>query len=1092
MATKMGAAGVRIELKDNSAYSVITTPRATAGIVGFAPKGELNKIQLLTNTSEQTTYFGLGYNNYRYNQGLYAARAVLDAGGFVEYIRPYGEEIDTSDAFKRDLKTDAFVVTFDRDPMNVTKKDASGNPTGKQNTAGTSLQVEYFASTRYKTDGAANYGVTRKINNIAEAVVKNNNVDFNVDAADDYSERSSRSRGDTDMVLFAILNKDPSAANRAYTSYAVTFRDDNGDNDPNTFRVDCTTLPAFGIGDVLYAPVATGDAASKLYAYTVTNVVDRTVSLVATDTVPSGYKPTVLYFCDRENAIADNSDYLTVKTAVTGRGSKLFSALSLTDGGVNALKSLGDGVSISVRDAMQNPNQVRFHTTNEPVAATVDVPDDDGICSIEVTGALSVVPGDTLEATYTMMPTDGETQETPKKTGTIDLVVTAVGETSISATLDPAEFPTVPEGYEDPTWVIKISKPVSDWIDVTGIEASAALLPAIADKLHGEPFGYGSRPVIADIETLEKGSMSVKVTQGSVYYFAAGNKVAILSGGNVTTGTVASVDGYTSTVTLREAVQIEPVEGAEYVLLNLSTTNRTAFATSDGIYVVGSYDMTVPMTSQTETSPVDVEQCTSVFNVAYADGYHIVESSERVLLDSDIGVTFVQLGLASIQYMDVNYTGKVAKVFDLTDEGEAIARLYMSVAYKFAGKLYEFEGTVVPYVYNNMQLSIVDTATAELIGSGAVFMPNDSGILDMFLEDSSYDLSGTLVGGKPNGSMTQIAFNEKDPAIVHNAVWTYNPQNNIGTSTIASAYSLFLDKDNSDVAFIVGAGMGVNNFGLRSYESLNTTVIQAVLNICELRKDCFSLFDGVNETDIEKALAKDMLAARFPAQLGRWGAIYDARPVFYDSIVTLRNVEVAPSVAMASLIMANRADTVFWRPPAGKTNGIVPSAWCTTVRNKRKFSYPEDPNSDIARLSDIHVNPFRTTNDGIYAWMDYTMQMEDTAFNQIHVAMLMAGIHKMFYHYLDGMVFLINDPGLRSTIQSSIQARLDAITYGKPSGFKRAYCICDETNNPPEVVDQNKLYVDIKVEPRKSNRIITLRSEVLSSKTGNTVTMTME
>ena len=107
---KMGAGGVRLEFNDDSGYSQVESPNAVGAVVGFAPKGELNKIQRLTNIAEQELYFGRGFNNPRHNQGMYAARAVINAGGFVEFVRPYGEEIDKTDDFKRDLKTDAFVV----------------------------------------------------------------------------------------------------------------------------------------------------------------------------------------------------------------------------------------------------------------------------------------------------------------------------------------------------------------------------------------------------------------------------------------------------------------------------------------------------------------------------------------------------------------------------------------------------------------------------------------------------------------------------------------------------------------------------------------------------------------------------------------------------------------------------------------------------------------------------------------------------------------------------------------------------------------------------------------------------------------------
>ena len=394
---------------------------------------------------------------------------------------------------------------------------------------------------------------------------------------------------------------------------------------------------------------------------------------------------------------------------------------------------------------------------------------------------------------------------------------------------------------------------------------------------------------------------------------------------------------------------------------------------------------------------------------------------------------------------------------------------------------------MVEYVHNDTQLFIGDTADSEFEGSGLKFILNESGVLEAFLEDESWDLSETVVDGIPTSSVTAVSFNRDDPAVIWNAIWAYEPKNNSSTTTLATAYSLFLDKDKADQTFFVAAGNDINNFGWAGRETLNTTVIQAILNICELRKDCFALFDGVAEQNIDNALKKDVV--RFPSTLGRWGAIYDARPLFYDSMITRRNVEIAPSITMASLITANRSGAIFWYVPAGKDTGIVPSAWCTRVKFERKFNYPEDPDSDIARLCDAHVNPFRTNDDGIFCWGDFTMQMEDSAFNQIHVAMLIAGIHKIFYKYLDGKVFRLNTAALRSQISSDLQAKLNMMRDSNPSAFYDAIAICDDTNNPPEVIDQNKLYVDLKLKPTKSTRYIYLRTEVLATSSGNSITI---
>ena len=207
-----------------------------------------------------------------------------------------------------------------------------------------------------------------------------------------------------------------------------------------------------------------------------------------------------------------------------------------------------------------------------------------------------------------------------------------------------------------------------------------------------------------------------------------------------------------------------------------------------------------------------------------------------------------------------------------------------------------------------------------------------------------------------------------------------------------------------------------------------------------------------------------------------------------DNFYTHNVVDIDKSVQIAALVTANRSGSIFWYPPAGKKKGGVPSAWGTSEKYPRRYSYPEDTTSDIARLINIHVNPTRCTKKGNFFWGDWTLQMEDTAFNQIHVAMLVAGIHKMYYHYLDNYVFDLNTPEVRADIQSTIQASLDSIKNARPSGFYMAECICNETNNPQPVIDQGKLNVWLRIRPTKTARWIQLKTELVKTENGNQVT----
>jgi hypothetical protein len=441
------------------------------------------------------------------------------------------------------------------------------------------------------------------------------------------------------------------------------------------------------------------------------------------------------------------------------------------------------------------------------------------------------------------------------------------------------------------------------------------------------------------------------------------------------------------------------------------------------------------------------------------------------------------LGLAKSQYLDINYDGNSMQVFTLTDEGVAIARMYLAISYRFNGKLYEFDGTIVPYTYNGRQLGIQESAEYELENSGLEFMLNDSGVLDYFLENNSYDLSQTVQNGTLNGSYTAIAYNPDDPAIVNDAVWTYDPQNNNSGSTLSTVWNLFVNKDASDVDMLIAAGVAINAPFSRKNETLNTQVMQAMINVCESRKDCFCVFDGVCEPDIQKAEKKMSPASQL--SLGRWGFLYDGRGVFQDSLYTNSQADVMKSVQMAAIITSNRQGGVWWIPPSGD-EAYVPGAWGTKERFVRSYN-SEDTNCDHAKLSKIHVNATRVNKDGIRIWGDFTLQMQDTAFNQVHVTMLVAGIHKMFYKYLDHKVFKLNTTTLRAQITSDLQDKLNMIKRQNPSGLIEGKVICDDTNNTPEIIDQNFLIVDLKLLPPKSTRWIILRTTVESQKNGKSI-----
>lgn len=1190
MGTKMGfPPGVRIQLRDNSAYSVVENPATTAGIVGFASKGELNKIIQVNTTAEQDTKLGYGYQSYKYNQGMYAARAVLDAGGVVEFVRPYGEEIDRTDPRKRDLKTDAFVVAFDKNAGQY-KCEADQ----------TSFQIEHFAATRFKTDGAAAYGVTRKINNIAEAVTTGKNVDFGLTASEDYADSNKARKWDgehcTDMVLFAIMNRDPSYAYRAFDRFEVVGQPDYG-TDRTSVVVTLSTVPTFTIGDTVLLPASGSKNNNKDTLATVTDIEDKKVTLeIPEDYTTSGAQYfNAIIFSNPDSAVEDGFDYMNIKTAVAGQGVKKFAAAKWGYDKTKTPSVIKPGDRFTFKNKNGNNIDIRLWKSTEVDQSDAFSLTDDNL-EIPCAG-LEVVVGDTIALKLTINGT---------VTYFTDLYVKDISASGNAIVAKPDGYAT---GTDAKVSITECSEAVL-YADVNDADTWEKVATAVVKVLNSSALGYAKSGIVNNINSA-KGT-TIVVDPSAAFDYSIGDKVAVVrasksvdntasatrapddffEGDSIvsTVLTVTDINTFTGVITVNDALTIEITDSTVYQLINLSTTSATAYnavssetytekgtvvtksitipvneitgtvtldatdldkfvgytnvdavvasVTREGTpeitaadvtvtrngndvvvtipaelvsttnaatvsvtltpsvvrvrdtvdtYIVSSYTMYVSSVEQKENVVVNDDTDTQDFVKTDVKWNLDIEKSAKVLADSDIGATFLGLGLAKTNYLDVDFDNNPRQVYVLTDEGVNIARMYLSIRYRFNGKIYEFEGTIVPYsTATKIQLGIKQAADYELTDSGLEFVLNDSGVLDYFLENTSYDLSQSLVGGTLNGSVTAIAYNPEDPAIKNDAVWTYNPLNNRSGSTLSTVWNLFLDKDGSDVDMLVAAGMAINNPFMNKIETLNTQVIQAMLNVCEARKDCFALFDGVSEPDINKALKKDIAATGFISTLGRWGMLYDGRGLVQDSVYTNGEAEIMKSVQLASIITGNRQSGIYWIPPSGYDQAPVPSAWGTKEKFQRTYN-SEDKNCDVGKLSDIHVNATRVNREGMFIWGDFTLQMEDTAFNQAHVAMLVAGIHKTFYKYLDHKVFRLNTTNLRAQITSDLQDKINMIKRSNPAGLVDGIVKCDDTNNTPELIDQNFLIVELKLLPTKSARWIILRTSVESTKNGNTV-----
>jgi len=1073
-----GAAGVRIRLRDASAVNLVINPNITAGVVGYSSKGELNKIIDLTSTADQDTILGSGYNNPKFNQGLYAARAVINAGGYVEYVRPYGEDIiedkdDDDYDTNQELKTDTFLVEYDF-----------------SDGARKSFNIDHYAATRHIADGLAGKG-TREIYTITETLSEHTNINFEIDA-----DGQDDASGGTDRVaLFALMNSDPTAANRAGDRFVINTITSSGVD----VTVNTSSAHGFTAGDEVNI-TGTVD-------FNETNVVVLSTNLTSTQFT---YTPTTTVTAtESEGAVFRNEDtdtsgvdYINVKTVATGKATKKYDYLEIK-GGSNVILPANSGDTFTVVDSDNTESVLEF----------IDVDNGDVVTSADNIGI------DIVNDTFT----------TAFATAANELIVTDATKFNVGDSVTLVETNTLPAGLAISTDYL-ISEINSTTLTIVANDGSATavvmtddgtgpntivnqteILRNIQDAL--VDIGYASS---SNAKTTFDGSLVttslIQLSLSGASNFSVNDSVILSNYEDIVSGTITLPTGITAgtiyqiaTVDLgNDTISLKTTAGAEVVMsstptgtftiLNL-TDGKNSVSLSDGyknlrLDIIGSFGLSVPEDTQDEaTSFVDTN---SIAALAVPGDMDLLTSPEKtidatttgIVLDDTIGRTFLSLGLAIEDYQDIDFDGGQDRVFTLTDTGKAVARIFLFVEYYFAGELYSFSGTITPYVFGDLNLDIKEQA--DNVANGWEFVINENMSLENAILDPNFDLSQSVYAGAVTSDFTQVAFNAEDPAIVYDAIWEYDPRNNNGSAMLATAWELFLDKDTASADMLISAGTAISNLFVKNLEQINYNVMDVMLGICEKRKDIFAIFDGVDEAKVNNALKK-MVGIGSQGDLARWGALFDGRSIFYDSVYTKLNVEVVKSIEVAAIISLNRAANVYWLPPAGYETGAIPASLSSKQKYSRSYNYADDATSDIARLYDANINPTRVNDQGQFIYGQKTMLKRSTALNRLNVIMLVAGIHKRFANFLDRKVFQLNTSALRNGITSELQAQLELIKSANPAGLTEGICVCDETNNTTDIIDTNQLIVDIYLQPTRTAEFITLRTTV--QRTGDTATI---
>jgi phage tail sheath protein FI len=277
---------------------------------------------------------------------------------------------------------------------------------------------------------------------------------------------------------------------------------------------------------------------------------------------------------------------------------------------------------------------------------------------------------------------------------------------------------------------------------------------------------------------------------------------------------------------------------------------------------------------------------------------------------------------------------------------------------------------------------------------------------------------------------------------------------------ISSAYDLFANKDDIQVDFLIN-GPGLAN------ESESQAKANKLISIAEGRKDCMAVVSPHRDNVVNltnTTTQTDNIIRFFSALSSSSYAVFDSGYKYtYDRFNNLFRY-IPCNADIAGLMMRTNINSFPWYSPAGQQRGVL--------NNAIKLSYnPSKPQRDLLYTSRVNAI-ISQPGVGIYLFGDKTALSYASAFDRINVRRLFLTVEQSLEKASQAQLFEINDQVTRANFVNIVEPYLRDVQAKR--GVYDFLVICDETNNTPDVIDNNEFRADIFLKPTKSINYITL------------------
>jgi len=277
---------------------------------------------------------------------------------------------------------------------------------------------------------------------------------------------------------------------------------------------------------------------------------------------------------------------------------------------------------------------------------------------------------------------------------------------------------------------------------------------------------------------------------------------------------------------------------------------------------------------------------------------------------------------------------------------------------------------------------------------------------------------------------------------------------------LVTGYGLFSNKDEVQVDYLV-MGPGLAN----KFES--QAKANYLISVAGDRKDCMAVIsphraDVINITNTDTQT--DNIIEFFNPLSSSSYAVFDSGYKYmYDRFNnTFRYVPCNGDVA--GLMVRTSIVAYPWFSPAGQQRGIL--------NNAIKLAY--NPNkAQRDQLYPLRINSIvNQAGIGILLFGDKTALGFASAFDRINVRRLFLTVEQALQRSAQAQLFELNDQITRSNFVNIVEPYLRDIQAKR--GVFDFLVICDETNNTPDVIDNNEFRADIFLKPAKSINYVTL------------------